>query len=114
MSTEFYDVGDGVWSTDPTYDFEGAMGIGIVLAFGAAIAVANEVFDPFGQDEPARAAQASPVPSSASWQGSCRVRSGPGIEFSVIGSTRPAKVYDVRESRGRWKRIGPRGWIGCR
>lgn len=117
MSTEFYNVGNGVWSTDPTYDFEGAMGIGIVLALGVAFGVVNEVFDPFGVDAPAPAQTAqtsSSSSSSSSWQGACRVRSGPGIEFSILGLTRPAKVYDVRETRGRWKRIGPRGWVGCR
>lgn len=81
----------------------------VYWAAGEDLGLAEAAFGPL--EKPAAVAYSS---SARSWSGSCRVRSGPGTEFSIIGSTRPTKTYAVLETDGGWKRIGPRGWVGCR
>lgn len=96
------------------YD-ESEMGPAVwILGFIFSACFVAWVFGAFDADAAPRPQAAPKAAAATSWAGSCRMRSGPGTEFEIIGSTRPSKTYTVLETDGGWKRIGPRGWIGCR
>jgi hypothetical protein len=54
------------------------------------------------------------VDDSITWRSPCRVRSGPGAEFRRVGAIRVGRTYSVLERRGRWVRVAPGEWVGCR